>query len=173
MLQEGRRDPLSSIYRNGVDGHPRQGLLNFEGSNSEGLNSEGLKKATAAMLDIGSLMLNKYYQSFDDFIENCSSSDVGPTPVTIGTEPRKPSKSRSHTTRLLKTKQGLIGFANGSKIAAMADTGSRKNVVSESYVRSLDLTIEGPPSTFAIGNSKEIQSTGRSRRLGSQQSYLS
>ena len=171
MLQEGRRDTLRPMNPNSMYGYLSQGLFGFEDS-----NSEGLKKATAAMPDTGSgktLTVNEYYQSFDDVIQNGSSSDLGPTPVTIGTEPRKPPKSRSHTTHLLKTKQGLIGFANGSKIAAMADTGSRKNVVSNSYVRSLDLTIEGPPSTFAIGNSKEIQSTGRSRRLGPQQSYLS
>ena len=71
------------------------------------------------------------------------------------------SKSSNRATRLLKTKQGLAGFANDSKIAAMADTGSRKNVMSETCAKRLDLTIEGSPSTFEIGNSKQIQSIGR------------
>ena len=71
------------------------------------------------------------------------------------------SESSDRATRLLKTKQGLAGFANGSKIAAMADTGSRKNVMSESYAKRLDLAIGGSPSTFEIGNSKRIESIGR------------
>ena len=67
-----------------------------------------------------------------------------------------PSRGRS----LLKAKQGLIGFANGSSITAMADTGSRKNVISASYAKMLDLRIETLPSTFVIGNSRKIQSLG-------------
>ena len=61
---------------------------------------------------------------------------------------------------LLKAKQGLIGFANGSSITAMADTGSRKNVISASYAKKLDLKPEGLPSAFEIGNSRKIQSIG-------------
>ena len=61
---------------------------------------------------------------------------------------------------LLKTKQGLIGFANGTIITAMADTGSRKNVMSATYAKKLDLRIERLPSTFEIGNSRKIQSIG-------------
>ena len=67
------------------------------------------------------------------------------------------------TARLLKNKLGLVGFANGSKVAAMADTGSRKNVMSESYAKKLNLNIEGSPSVFEIGSSKKIQSLGRSK----------
>lgn len=78
------------------------------------------------------------------------------------------SKKSSRANRLLKAKQGLVGFANGSKIAAMADTGSRKNVMSESYAKQRGLTIERSPSTFEIGNSKKIQSTGRNRPRGIQ-----
>lgn len=62
--------------------------------------------------------------------------------------------------RLLRTKQGLAGFINGSKIAAMADTGSRKNVISEHYAKRLGLAIEGSPSTFEIGSSRKIHSIG-------------
>ena len=62
---------------------------------------------------------------------------------------------------LLKTKQGLVGFANGSSITAMANTGSRKNVISASYAKKLDLRVEGLSSTFEIGNSRKIQSIGK------------
>lgn len=71
------------------------------------------------------------------------------------------SLTHSRVGSLLRTKQGLLGFANGSSIAAMADTGSRKNVMSASYAKKLDLKIEGLPSTFAIGNSRKIQSVGK------------
>ena len=71
-----------------------------------------------------------------------------------------PVESTSRVGSLLRTKQGLVGFANGSSIAAMADTGSRKNVISASYAKKLDLSIKGLPSTFAIGNSRKIQSIG-------------
>ena len=72
-----------------------------------------------------------------------------------------PVESHSRVGSLLRTKQGLVGFANGSSIAAMADTGSRKNVMSASYAKKLDLKIEGLPSTFAIGNSRKIQSVSK------------
>ena len=72
-----------------------------------------------------------------------------------------PVQSTSRFGSLLKAKQGLAGFANGSSIAAMADTGSRKNVISASYAKKLDLSIKGLPSTFAIGNSRKIQSLGK------------
>ena len=81
---------------------------------------------------------------------------------------QKSSKNSSRANRLLKTKQGLVRFANSSKIAAMADTGSRKNVMSESYAKQGGLPIERSPSTFEISNSKKIQSTGRNRPRGIQ-----
>ena len=83
------------------------------------------------------------------------------------------SKSSNRETRLLKAKQALRGFANGSTIAAMADTGSRKNVMSESYAKSMGFTIEDSRSTFEIGDSRKIQSTGRSRCRDPQRSSLS
>ena len=75
--------------------------------------------------------------------------------------PKATSRNSNRATHLLKTKQGLASSVNDSKVAAMADTGSRKNVMSQSYAKRLDLTIEGSPSTFEIGNSKRIQSIGR------------
>ena len=71
-----------------------------------------------------------------------------------------PVESTTQSRSLLKAKQGLIGFANGSSITAMADTGSRKNVISASYAKKLDLRTEGLSSTFEIGNSRKIQSIG-------------
>lgn len=82
--------------------------------------------------------------------------------VPTGTGDRSPedkTKSRK-SARLFKTKQGLFGSVNGSNIAAMADTGSRKNVISESYAKRLNLTVKGCPSVFKIGSGREIQSPG-------------
>lgn len=61
---------------------------------------------------------------------------------------------------LVKFKQGLVGSVNGANIAAMADTGSRENIISESYAENLGLTVEGSPSSFTIGNAQKIQSIG-------------
>ena len=80
------------------------------------------------------------------------------TRETISTGDKKPRKAA----RLFKTKQGLLGSANGSTVAAMADTGSRKNVISDSYARRLNLGVNGgSPSVFKIGNGRKIRSTGR------------
>ena len=81
-------------------------------------------------------------------------------------EPKTTSNGPKQAAELLKAKQGLIGFANGFNTAAMADTGSRKNVMSVSYARKLNLTIEGSPSMFKIGSSRKIQSIGKSRPRG-------
>ena len=78
-------------------------------------------------------------------------------------EPRTTSNGPRQAAELLTAKQGLIGFANGFNTAAMADTGSRKNVMSESYAKKLNLTIESSPSMFEIGSSRKIQSMGKSR----------
>ena len=57
---------------------------------------------------------------------------------------RQEGKQRPHSTTvdpttrgrsLLKAKQGLVGFADGSDMTAMAETGSRKNVISASYAK--------------------------------------
>ena len=61
---------------------------------------------------------------------------------------------------LVKLKQGLVGFANGANIAAMADTGSRENIISAAYAKDLGLKVEGSPSSFKIGNAQKIQSLG-------------
>ena len=84
-------------------------------------------------------------------------------------EPETPCFTPKGAARLLKAKQGLVGFVNGSSKAAMADTGSRKNVMSQYYAQQLDLTIKGSPSTFEIGNTRKIQSLGRSRSSDLQQ----
>ncbi len=62
---------------------------------------------------------------------------------------------------LVKLKQGLVGFANGANIAAMADTGSRENIISAAYAKDLGLNVEGSPSSFKIGNAQKIQSLGK------------
>lgn len=59
-----------------------------------------------------------------------------------------------------KTKRGLSGFANGSRISAFPDTGSTRNVVSEAFVRELKLKVEGSPCEFKLGNSQNTNSIG-------------
>lgn len=59
-----------------------------------------------------------------------------------------------------KWKQGLAGFANNSRISAIADTGSQKNVISASYAAKLGLRIENLPSSFTLGNSRRLNSIG-------------
>jgi len=59
-----------------------------------------------------------------------------------------------------KTKRGLAGLANGFSVSAMADTGSRKNVVSAAYAAKLGLKIQGSPSSFTLGSSRQAFSIG-------------
>lgn len=59
-----------------------------------------------------------------------------------------------------KWKQGLAGFANNSRISAIADTGSQKNVISASYAAKLGLRIENLSSSFTLGNSRRLKSIG-------------
>ena len=61
---------------------------------------------------------------------------------------------------LSKTKRGLSGFANGSRISAFPDTGSTRNVVSEAFVRELKLDVNGSPCEFKLGNSQTTKSIG-------------
>ena len=61
---------------------------------------------------------------------------------------------------LSKTKRGLSGFANGSRISAFPDTGSTRNVVSEAFVRELKLEVKGSPCEFKLGNSQQAKSIG-------------
>lgn len=62
--------------------------------------------------------------------------------------------------QLLKIKQGLPGFLNGSSISALADTGSRKNIISQSYAKSLNLQITKSPCDFQLGSSHRARSIG-------------
>ena len=59
-----------------------------------------------------------------------------------------------------KTKRGLSGFANGWRISAFPDTGSTRNVVSEAFVRRLNLDVKRSPCKFKLGNSQSIKSIG-------------
>ncbi|KAL8706382.1 MAG: hypothetical protein Q9201_000527 [Fulgogasparrea decipioides] len=60
----------------------------------------------------------------------------------------------------LKIKEGLSGFLNGQNVSALADTGSRKNVISATYAESLGLKITGSPCEFELGNSRKARSIG-------------
>lgn len=57
-------------------------------------------------------------------------------------------------------KQGLAGFANTFSISAMADTGSRKNVISATCVERLGLSLQGSPSSLILGSSRQVFSIG-------------
>ncbi|KAL8788170.1 MAG: hypothetical protein Q9213_001809 [Squamulea squamosa] len=62
----------------------------------------------------------------------------------------------------VKIKKGLAGFANGINISALADTGSRENVISASCAQRLGLVVKGTPSYFELGNSRKTRSIGAS-----------
>ncbi|KAL8726145.1 MAG: hypothetical protein Q9166_006902 [cf. Caloplaca sp. 2 TL-2023] len=59
-----------------------------------------------------------------------------------------------------KVKRGLSGFVNGTRVSALPDTGSPRNVVSHAFAQEMDLTIEGSSSEFVLGNSKRTRSLG-------------
>ncbi len=62
-----------------------------------------------------------------------------------------------------KIKQGLSGYSNGRNVSALADTGSRKNVISASYAECLGLEVTGSPCEFELGNSQKTKSIGKYR----------
>jgi hypothetical protein len=59
-----------------------------------------------------------------------------------------------------KIKQGLAGRVNGCRVSAIADTGSRKNIISAVYAAEIGLKIQGSPSSFTLGNSRQTLSLG-------------
>ena len=63
--------------------------------------------------------------------------------------------------RAPKIKRGLPGFVNGSRTSALADTGAAQNVVSAAFVRERGLSINNNQSHFKVGNSKIVQSIGK------------
>lgn len=77
---------------------------------------------------------------------------------------RKPPEASSDLNKQpwshIKVKQGLPGYVNGENVAALADTGSRKNVISAAYASRLGLQITGSSSTFELGNSRKAKSIG-------------
>ena len=123
----------------------------------------GLVMAEAKCIDIDERQLAAVQKKVSEISQRAFHTVPSPRPRPLPS-PRRPSLTSMPTTQgrsLLKAKQGLIGFANGFSIAAMADTGSRTNVISASYAKKLDLRVEGLPSTFEIGNSRKIQSVGK------------
>ncbi|KAL8943716.1 MAG: hypothetical protein Q9211_000887 [Gyalolechia sp. 1 TL-2023] len=67
--------------------------------------------------------------------------------------PKIPSKLESS-----KAKRGVSGFANGRRVSALPDTGSLRNIVSQTFAREMNLEMKDAPSTFRLGNSKEVRS---------------
>ena len=60
-----------------------------------------------------------------------------------------------------KSKRGLSGFINKSRVSAIADTGSAQNVISAAYASDLELPIQHESSSFQLGNSKTVLSISR------------
>lgn len=60
----------------------------------------------------------------------------------------------------VKVRRGLEGYANKSKVSALADTGSTTNVVSGEYARRMGLEIRGNSVFLQLGNSRKVHSTG-------------
>ena len=71
-----------------------------------------------------------------------------------------------------KIKQGLSGYSNGWNVAALPDTGSRKNVISASYAESLGLKVRGSPIEFELGSSRKTKSIGEHRITAEKMSSL-
>lgn len=63
--------------------------------------------------------------------------------------------------KISKVKRGLPGFVNGSRVSALPDTGSSRNVVSQDFSRERKLQPVGTPSDFLLGNSQRTRSLGR------------
>ena len=49
---------------------------------------------------------------------------------------------------------------NGSRLPALADTGSKENVISAAYVKEQKIPISGSPSSFTLGDSTIVDSIG-------------
>ena len=64
--------------------------------------------------------------------------------------------------RKTKRKVGLLGFVNGTKTSALADTGAKMNVVSEAFARKMKLAVSPSSITFQLGNSRKVTSIGTS-----------
>lgn len=72
----------------------------------------------------------------------------------------KGSKAEGSHLKYVKIKRGLSGFVNGTRVSAIADTGSAQNVISAAYASDMKLLIDSKSSFFKLGNSKTILSIG-------------
>ncbi|KAL8916484.1 MAG: hypothetical protein Q9208_008487 [Pyrenodesmia sp. 3 TL-2023] len=61
---------------------------------------------------------------------------------------------------LSKWKRGLSGFVNGRRVSALADTGSRRNAISQAFAQDMNLRMKPSTSKFIVGNSNIISSIG-------------
>ncbi|KAL8632175.1 hypothetical protein Q9189_002085 [Teloschistes chrysophthalmus] len=76
------------------------------------------------------------------------------------TDEKKRRDAFQSSKRIPKIKQGVAGFLNGCSVSALADTGSRKNVISQSYCKSSKLKIKRCFGEFQLGNSHMARSIG-------------
>ena len=111
------------------------------------------------------------YQELLSYI-HCSGALIGQLTETDICLPKSNDDAhtvnRSHHAQYLdfqskKTtlKRGLLGFVNGSRVTALADTGATQNVISAALARKRHLLVEGPPQTFRLGNSTTTESMGK------------
>ena len=62
--------------------------------------------------------------------------------------------------QMVKSRIGLPGFLNGTRVSAIADTGSEQNILSAKYVQDLALDVQHSLQAFILGNSDNVQSSG-------------
>ena len=67
--------------------------------------------------------------------------------------------------KVAKTKRGLPGFVNGTRTAALADTGAAQNIISLDFAHRHGLVLEGKTAMLRLGNSKSVQSAGQSKQI--------
>jgi hypothetical protein len=71
--------------------------------------------------------------------------------------------AREGQTKYTKIKRVLSGFVNGTRVSAIADTGSVRNVISAAYALDMELPINYNSGPFRLGNSKTTKSIGKRR----------
>ena len=91
-------------------------------------------------------------------------------PAHIGKEIADTDRKRNHhgitssKNKVAKTKRGLPGFINGSRTAALADTGATQNIISADFAQKNGLVLGGKTAMFRLGNSKTVRSAGKSKQ---------
>ena len=155
-----------------------------------GETHEAIKIAQDAMADIDHLDLKRWPRRAkvladlndlltraEDKIAQVEGSLLGfanglqiAAPANIGKEIADTDQKRTHhgitplKNKVAKTKRGPPGFINGSRTAALADTGAAQNIISADFAQKNGLVLEGKTAMFRLGNSKTVRSAGKSKQ---------